>query len=163
MINKEGKLFGKISIIDILAILAILVAALGIYSRFFVGNEKVETASSSIEYKMKVSEVRIGTVDALKNYGGEVFDTTTKEYLGTITDVTYTDAKKAAEMSNGQLKEATVPERYDAIVTVRVDGKINDTGFYTANNQALAAGGTHIFTSKAATTTGVILDVYEVK
>ena len=33
MINKEGKLFGKISIIDILAVLAIIIAGFGIYSR----------------------------------------------------------------------------------------------------------------------------------
>ncbi len=163
MINKDGKLFGKISIIDILVVLAIVVAAFGVYTRFFVGNEKVETAASHIEYKMKIQEVRIGTVNALNDYKGAIYDTTTKEYLGDIASVEYTEAKKAVETVNGQMKEAVLPERYDCMVTVRVDGKINSSGYYTATNQALAAGSSYVFESKAAKTTGRIYDIYEVK
>ncbi len=163
MINKEGKLFGKISIIDIVAVLAILAAAFGVYTRFFVGNERVETASSQIEYTMKVAEVRQGTVDALKNFGGPIYDDTTKEYLGEIVDVTYKDAIKGVELLNGDKKESTVPDRFDAIITVRVDGKINQSGFYTNNNQDISAGASKLFNAKAVTTTGTILDVYEVK
>ncbi len=163
MINKEGKLFGKISIIDILVVLAIVVAAFGVYTRFFVGNEKVETAASHIEYKLKVQEVRIGTVEALQDYKGAIYDTTTKEYLGDIVSVEYTEAKKAVEMVNGQMKETILPERYDCMVTVRVDGKINSSGYYTATNQALATGSSYVFESKAAKTTGRIYDIYEVK
>lgn len=163
MINKDGKLFGKISIIDILVILVIVIAAFGVYTRFFMGNEKVETASSRIEYTMKVSEVRQGTVDALKNFKGEVYDDTTKEFLGEITEVTYRDAVKAVEMATGELKDSVIPERYDAFVTIRVDGKINASGYYTANNQPIAAGSNVVIYSKAAKTTGTIVDVYEVK
>ncbi len=162
-INKEGKLFGKISIIDIIVILAILVGAFGFYTRFFVSEKKVETAASHIEYTMKVKEVRIGTVNALKNYMGPVTDTTTKEYLGDIVDVTYTDSTKAVETTNGKMNASLIPERYDVTLTVKVDGKINDSGFYTANNQALAAGSSYVFTTKAAKTTGTITDVYEIK
>lgn len=163
MINKDGKLFGKISIIDILVVLAIAVLALGVYSRFFVGNEKVETASSRIEYTMKIKEVRMGTVDALKDFKGPITSDTTKEYMGDIVDVTYTDAKKAVELENGQIKEAVLPERYDVTVTVQVDGNVNSSGYYTATNQVLTAGSNHVFYSKAAKTTGTIMDVYEVK
>lgn len=163
MISKEGKLFGKISVIDILIVLAIVIAAFGVYTRFFIGNEKVETASSHIEYTMRVSEVRTGTVDALKNFGGPIYDFTTKEYLGEIIEVTCEETVKSVETENGQLKKSVVPERFDAIVKVRVDGKINQTGYYTANNQPIASGGTHIFCSKAAKTTGKVEDVYEVE
>ncbi len=163
MINKEGKLFGKISIIDIVVILAIVVAAFGIYTRFFVGNERVETASSHIEYKMKIQEVRIGSVEALLNYQSPIYDSTTKEYLGDIVGVEYTDAKKGVETVNGKMRESVIPDRYDVVVTVRVDGKINDSGYYTATNQSIAAGSTFIFTSKAAKTTGRVTEVYEIK
>ncbi len=163
LINKEGKLFGKISIIDILVVVLIIVGAFGIYSRFFVAGPKVETSLSRIEYTMKIREVRKGTVDALQNFKGTVTDTTTKEFLGEIVDVTYTDAIKAVELSNGKLKAAVLPERYDVTVTIQVDGKINDSGYYTSNNLALTAGSSYVFTSKAAKTTGTIMDVYEVK
>ncbi len=163
MINKEGKLFGKISIIDIIVVLAIIVAAFGVYTRFFVGNEKVETASSQIEYKMKIQEVRIGTVKALEGYQSPIYDVSTKEYLGDIVAVEYTPAKKGVETVTGNMRETIVPERYDVIVTVRVDGSINSSGYYTSTNQALAAGSSYAFTSKAARTSGRILDIYEVE
>ncbi len=161
IINKEGKLFGKISIVDILVIIAIIIGALGIYSRFFVAGPKVETATSRIEYTMKIREVRMGTVKALQDFKGPVTDTTTKELLGEIVDVTYTDSVKALELSNGNLKASPLPERYDVTVTVQVDGKVNDSGYYTSNNLALTAGSSYVFTSKAAKTTGTIMDVYE--
>lgn len=163
MINKDGKLFGKISIIDILVVLLIAVAALGVYSRFFVGNEKVETASSHIEYTLKISGVREGTFDALKTFKGPLYDTTTKEYLGEIIDVTAKNAVSSVDTANGLIKETTLPDRFDVIATVRVDGKINSSGYYTATNQVIAAGGTLTFTSKAAKTSGTIVDVYEAK
>lgn len=160
LINKEGKLFGKISIIDILVVVLIVVGTLGIYSRFFVAGPKVETATSRIEYTMKIREVRMGTVKALQDFKGPVTDTTTKEYLGEIVDVTYTDSIKAVELSNGNLKASVLPERYDATVTIQVDGKVNDLGYYTSNNLALTAGSSYVFTSKAAKTTGTIMNVY---
>ena len=162
MINKEGKLFGKISIIDVLVVLAILVAAFGVYTRFFVGNEKVETAASHIEYTLKIQEVRIGTVNALENYKGAIYDTATKEYLGDIVAVEYSYAKKAVETVGGQLVETTLPNRYDCMVTVRVDGKVNSSGYYTATNQALAVGSSYLFESKAAKTTGRIYEIHEI-
>ena len=147
MINKDGKLFGKISIIDILALVVVAVLALGIYSRFFVGNKKVETASSHIEYTLKVAGVREGTVNALKDFKGPMYDNTTKEYLGDIVDVTSSECISSVELSNGTIKES----------------KINGSGYYTATNQVIAAGGTLVFNSKAAATSGTILDVYEAK
>ena len=163
IINKDGKLFGKISIIDIIVIIAIVVGAFGFYVRFFVSEKKVETTASNIEYTMEIKEVRIGTVNALKNYRGPVTDTSTKEYLGDIVDVTYTNSTKAVDTVNGTMKVSAVPDRYDVLVTVRFDGKINNSGFYTANNQALSAGSSYLFTSKAAKTTGKIVDIYEIK
>lgn len=163
MINKDGKLFGKISIIDILVVLAIAVLALGVYSRFFTGNEKVETASSRIEYTMKIKEIRLGTVNALADFKGPITSDTTKEYMGDIVDVTYTNAVKGVELDNGKMKESEIPERYDVTVTVQVDGNVNQSGYYTATNQVLTAGSNHVFSSKAAKTTGTIMDVYEIQ
>lgn len=162
IINKEGKLFGKISIVDILVILAIAVAALGIYSRFFVGNEKVETASSHIEYTMKIDDVRIGTVKALEKLG-PITNATTKEAMGNLVSVSCEDAIKAVETIDGTIKNSPLPERYDVTITVRVDGSVNSSGFYTGSNQPLTIGSNYVFTSKYAKTTGKILSIKEIQ
>ena len=157
---KDGKLFGKISIIDIFVIILIAALALGIYSRFAVSNASVATQSQPLEYTMKVSNVRIGTVNALKDYMGPVYDDTTKEYLGEITEVTYEKAKIDVALANGQLKASESPDRFDVLLTIKVDGNVNEKGYYTANNLNIGAGSNFIFSSKAAITTGVVQDIH---
>ena len=45
IINKEGKLFGKISIVDIAVVLIVILLAIGIYTRFS-GNTKVVVSNA---------------------------------------------------------------------------------------------------------------------
>lgn len=162
IVNKEGKLFGKINIIDILVVLALLVAAFGIYTRFFVSNEKVATASKHIEYTMKVEGVRRGTVDALQNYS-PISNAATGAGVGEIINVTYTDATKNVEALNGSMRLSKLPERYDVYVTVRVDGNVNPSGYYTASNEAISAGSKYVFMSKYAKTTGTVTEIKEIQ
>lgn len=157
---KDGKLFGKISIVDIFVVILVAALAIGIYSRFAITGTSVETQSQPLEYTMKVSNVRIGTVNALKDYMGPIYDDTTKEYLGEITEVTYEKAKVDVTLANGQLKASESPDRYNVLLTVKVDGNVNEKGYYTANNLNIGAGSNFIFSSKAAITTGVVQDIH---
>lgn len=161
-INKEGKLFGKISIIDIVVVLAIVVLAFGLYVRFGGGDEAmVSTQKQQIEYTLLVKNVRIGTVEALQQLG-PITNATTKEYTGDITNVTFDDAVDTRELTNGTIAETSLPERYTATVKVCVDGKVNNSGYYTSTNQPINVGSTLYFTSKFANTSGVIIDVREI-
>lgn len=161
-INKEGKLFGKISIIDIVVILAVAVLAFGLYMRFGGDEVKVSTQKQQIEYTVLVKGVRIGTVEALQQKG-PITNTTTKEAAGKITGVTYEDAVDSRELTDGTIVETPLPERYNATVTIRVDGSVNNSGYYTSTNQPINIGSTLLFTSKFANTSGVIIDVKEVQ
>ncbi len=164
IINKQGKLFGKVSIIDILAIVAVLVLIIGVYMRFVKPDDTgVDTGASSsvFEYDIDVNTVRIGTVEALKA-GGPVTDLSTKEEMGEIVSVTERPAYDAHIMADGSYRNAEVPDRYDVTVTVRVNGKISADGFYTKQNKQIAPGSHYNFTSKLASTSGTVSDVREV-
>ena len=161
-INKEGKLFGKVSIIDILAVILIVVAAFGVYTRFIAGNEKVEVKYSTIEYGMKVEKVREGSAKALEN-GGPLYDAKTKEYMG---EIVFAEAKpcfEEQEKTDGTMVLSEVPERYDVYLTVKVDGSSNEAGYYTKENKAICVGSNFVVASKYAETTGEIISVKEVK
>lgn len=161
-INKEGKLFGKISIIDIVVVLAIAVLAFGLYVRFGGEETRVSTQKQQIEYTLLVKGVRIGTVEALQQLG-PVTNVSTKEYAGDITEVTYEDAIDARVLANGKVVATPLPQRYTATVKIRVDGSVNQSGYYTSTNQSINIGSTLYFTSKYANTSGVIVDVKEVQ
>lgn len=157
-INKEGKLFGKVSIIDIFVIIVLIVAAFGIYTRFFTVNERVSVTGKEIEYKIKVEMVRQSTFDALSK-GGPVYDSTTKEYMGEITGVTSEDCYVEQKLADGSFSNSLIPDRMNVIVTIRVDGSASDMGYYTSDNKYLAAGSGFVIASKYAETQGKIISI----
>lgn len=163
IINKEGKLFGKVSIIDIFVIVAILLIAAGMYFKFIAPSKTVVTASQQIEYTMKFSEVRIYTAEALKK-GGPVSDSKTHEDMGRVVSVRYEPAKVVRDLTNGKVAEFEVPEKYDVYVTIRVDGKQNDLGYYTQrDNKVIGVGSRTTVTTKYAKCFGEIIDVEGIK
>lgn len=159
MINKQGKLFGKISIIDILAIIAIVLVIAGIYFKFFAPSETVVTDSHSLEYTMKFREIRMYSVEAFQK-GGPVIDSKTREDMGEVVAVAYEPAKVTRELSDGRVAEIEVPEKYDVYVTLRVDGKQSDTGYYTQkDNKVIGVGSRTTVDTKYVKCYGEIVDV----
>ena len=149
MINKDGKLFGKISIVDIAVILIIVILAVGIYVRFGSNAVSEVVSGEKIECTFIVKNVRSYTAEALKK-GGPLYDKTSKEYIGEITNVEITDGKYQVNMADGTFKAAVPDERYNVYVTVEFTGKTSDTGHYTAANKYLAAGTSVILNTKYA-------------
>ncbi len=138
---KDGRLFGKISIIDIIAIVAVLVLVIGVAMRFS-GQEAVQVSGrESLECVTLVKNIRQYNVDALKK-GGAVFDKTTKEYVGEIVDVTTEQATTMLLMQDGTYREVPTENRYNAYVTISFTGKVNDNGYYTDTNQQISVGST---------------------
>ena len=150
IINKDGKLFGKISVVDIAVILIIAVLAVGIYMKFGgKTTEVVSTTGQEIECTFLVRNVRMYTVEALQK-GGPVSDKTSKEYIGDITDVRFEEGRYQVNMADGTFKSATPDERYNVYVTVRFKGKTGENGYYTSSNKYLSVGATVLFNSKWA-------------
>ncbi len=159
MLKKDGKLFGKISVIDILAVIAVVILIVGVAARFS-GNQAVTVSSGQeIQCDLRVTEIRQVTVDALKK-GGQVYDIDTKEYIGDIVDVKQEDCYSLINMANGERKLVPVEERYDAIVTVAFTGSVSEKGYYTASNRQMSPGGKVGINSKFAHCWSTIQDVY---
>lgn len=158
MINKEGKLFGKISIIDILVIIVVIAMALGIYMRFFNTPETVEVKSQKFTYFVRVENVRSFSVDALNNMGG-IYDEKTKEYLGDIKNIKIIPAKDTGFNSRGEAVLVDYPERHTVILEVEADGKVGENGYYTQSNRAINVGSSLHFESKYIETTGDVISI----
>lgn len=158
MFSKTGKLFGKISIIDIAVLAVLVVLVLGIALRFG-GNATGEfVTGATYECVVKVENVRSYTVDALRK-GGEVYNKTTKEYIGTITNVTQEDASDALELANGSHAMAPMENRYHAYVTIAFTGKESAEGYFTAANQQISPGCTLLMNAKHAQCEGIVVEV----
>ena len=139
LMDKNGKLFGKISIIDAAAILLVIVLASGIGVRY---RSRITTAVKSHEtfrYVIDVSTVRDYTVDALKK-GGNVTDKRSEKVLGKIVDVQVEDTKESATTADGRIIDIEVPDRYTCLVTIEADGKESDESYVLDDSTELAVG-----------------------
>lgn len=155
--KKDGKLFGKISIIDIVAIALVILLAFGVYLKFFSTAQSDKSFSSSQNFKcvVKVKNLRSCTVDALAK-GGSVYDSVTKEYIGEILGVTSEPGENKVSMADGTYKVVPVENRYNAYVTIEFSGKESALGYYTDTNKQLSAGSTLNMNAKFAKCDGVI-------
>jgi hypothetical protein len=84
VIDEKGRLFGKISIVDILVVLVMIGLIAGVYFKFFVIDKDHNAANyDTIEYKLLIRAVRQQSVDAME-VGADIYDVKTDSYMGKI-------------------------------------------------------------------------------
>ena len=173
IIDKKGKLFGKISIVDICVVLVIVVGVVGAYFAVSVLNSGKLDSNSKVALKsdaplqtatvsLKLHEVRSLTKDALI-VGDEVFTTDTdSKLIGIIKEIISEPSTKNVAASDGTVYNAQIPEKFDVTVLVDVTGKSTGTGFYTDSEVRLLYGESmEIKTSTVKTTpevTGIVIN-----
>lgn len=148
MIDKNGKLFSKISIIDIVIILALILCIAGAYVRFsgLLGNNT--TTPTEFEYVMKIEQIREKSAEAVMKKGALYSNLADNSYMGEIIDVRKEANTHYINMPDGTIVKATAPERYDVYATVRVHGKHTGSALYTDSGKRIEVGSLEYIATK---------------
>jgi len=159
MIDRNGKLFGKISIIDLGIIVLVLAFAAGVYVKFGVLNQTTtSTTNETITITAKISAVRPLYYEQLK-VGDAVFESDNETKIGVITDI----SKEAAEISyvdkDGQTKKAPAQDRYDIYLTIEGDGSITDGRYLMNRTYEIGVGSSKSLITKFVGFTGQIEEI----
>lgn len=139
MFKETGKLFGKISIVDIGVVLLVLLLAAGILLRFSGAQDMPVSDGEPLECVVLVQNVRSFTVDALRR-GGPVYDRSSKQYVGEVTGISPEPGKTMLLLTDGTYHEVETENRYNVYVTISFTGKAGDGGYYTDANKQLTVG-----------------------
>ena len=168
ILDKKGKLFGKISIVDIFVILVVLVMCVGAFFTYQkISNRDILTentglipssVSDSLEVTLRISDVRQMTVDNIQK-DDEVFFEDTGKYFGTVTSVKTEPASKLIYDNKGNAIEAEIPGKYDVLVTMTVPGSRLDQGYYNQDNIRLVYGSEVKIKTLSIMTTPVIENI----
>lgn len=156
--DKNGKLGGKISIIDILVILLIIIVIGGIAARYGSSITTAVESDKQFEYVLKVENVRDYTVNALKKMG-KITDKNSEKDLGEIIDVQVESATQMSTTASGEIKNPELPGRYTCLVTIRATGKESEDNYILADSTELSVGRTIDMYSKYVKTSGTIKSV----
>ena len=159
--DKKGKIFGKINIIDLAAVIIVILAIIGISIRFTsIASEEVKS-KSQFSYKVEIDGVRFYTVSALLNKG-KVTDES-ENVIGEIVNVEYDQKVEKTILDSGKTIDVVVPERYTVFVTIEAEGKESNIDYFVGENTELSVGSSIVMHTKYANCSGKIVDVQKIE
>ena len=158
IIDKNGKIDGKVSIIDIFAVLIIIVAVLGVALRYYSAPSRSARERVKMMYVVEIDGIRKYTVDAMDKKG-TVIDPKQKCKIGEITEVSYKPQKMEQFDADGNVVYAEVPNKYTLEVTIVSDGKESENGYYVGNDTVLSVGSTISLATKYANSSGKVKSI----
>jgi hypothetical protein len=155
--KKNGKLFGKIHVLDILVILLVIIVALTAFSRLS-GNDIV-SFSSSEDYKIKYSVL---TYEYNESYfeSARVGDLLAedKRYLdGKITNVEIVDKVVTFMDNEGELVTGAHPDLKRALITVEATVEYKNS-VYKLGKQEIREGKPNFVITERCNLSGIITD-----
>lgn len=150
VMDQKGKLFGKISIIDLLILAFVIVAvAATAYKFHFSAHKDVNTANGQIVYTLKVQGVRDFTANQLA-VGDAVYDKESNKEIGEITQIRKEDAEEFVNMADGTFVMQNIPNKYDLYLTIESDARITDEGYFANGTKQIGAySNLNVYTQKA--------------
>ncbi len=161
IIDRNGRIFGKISVIDLLVVIIVLVMALALYVKTN-HNEITSTTTSNvpITYQLLVRGVRTYVADAVA-VGDRVYDPDRSSggSLGTITAVEVQPGGKLAEFKDGTIDTVPVEDGVDLLLTIEGSGLITQGRYVLNRVYDLGINSSRTYCTMYAQFTGTVVDI----
>lgn len=134
LVDNNGRLFGKISVIDVVVILVVIAMGAALYVK---NNTLVHTSTNvtlnTITYQVQVNGVPQYVADAIQTEDPLYEqDRSTGGSLGTIVSIETAPGTKIAELTDGSVELVPVEDGVNLLLTVKGEGIYKD-GRYLLN------------------------------
>ena len=163
IIDKNGRLFGKISVIDLLVVLVVAVLALGLHVKGDkAGVQKQAAQLQPVTYEITLNTVPNYVADCLRE-GDELIETDRKEMgvLGTIVHVERTPGVSQTTYMDGTIRETQVENGSNLVLTVEGEGIVEDGRTYLNGSYELGVNANRNFTNRYTVFAGQITHIGE--
>lgn len=134
IIDRNGRLFGKVSIIDLIVVLIVIVMAFALHMK---NNEldasKTTGSNTPITFTCLAENLPLNVVDAIQ-VGDKVYDKDRSSggAVGTITKIEQLPASKVADLKNGTYAALTNENARNLLITIEGTGMVSN-GRYSIN------------------------------
>lgn len=153
---KDGKLFGKINVFDVVICLLIIALVVAGFKKFKIFNNAVDaTSAGKVTYTFVINDVRDYTANAFVS-GDYLFDTNTDINIGKITDVEIKDAKVMKSLATGKSVFAENPYKRDVILTIESPGSMTNDAYFANKSVELKVGSEKKVETRYAMVTGKV-------
>ena len=141
MVDKQGRLFGRISIVDIAIIIVVLALGAGFaYRRVAPHLDDILRPDETFYVTFEVNRIRSVIVDDAVVVGELLFRQHDRQALGRIVAVERMPAREIMQRTDGTAILATMEGRYALHITIEATGSITGSGYLVNGNDHMAPG-----------------------
>ncbi len=155
LIDKDGKLFGKINLVD-LGIILLIVLAIAAVGYKTLGTKVQKSNDVTIQYTLCIEGIREQSVAAMNKNHENIYDDKKEKLMGNIVSVEQKPFIRPVQLDNGEYKLAEYPDKYDLYVTIETQGFVTDDGCFTSSGKKLLYGDNIGINNGYAKTYGII-------
>ena len=159
--DRDGRLFGKISIIDVIVLLVVAVLVAAIYTKTQMPQTGSSVAMTRVVYQMELENLQPYMVEAIQE-GDELFDEerTTNGALGKIIDIEVSDGTSQGGLSDGTYAVLPCEGRYNMVLTLEGQALVGEDGSVALNRvYDLGVNSHRSFVTKYASFVGRVLSI----
>ncbi len=147
MLDKNGRLFGKVSVIDLMAIIIVVIVAVGTIYRFNSPKASVSEGEATLVYTVKIPGVRDFTAQYYQE-GLNCYDKKSGELIGAIKSVRVEPYLDIATKTDGTIARAIKPGLSVIYLEIEVTGTETDYAYFARGTYELKAGSAISFSNK---------------
>lgn len=163
LIDKKGKLFGRINVIDMTVLIVLVLLLAGIGYKFYMDDRKnVSNNSELLEYTISITNVRSFTADAV-DVGDKIYDSKTDTYLGKVIAKEVMPYRDYITKTDGSVVLAEKPERLEVRLTMQVPGVENNYGYLANGNRDINRQSLVYLKTRLIKSEGRVVDVKRIK
>ena len=154
LMDKKGRLFGKVNLFDLLVILLVLVGVVGMSLRLVKERQEVAEGKTAI-CKVEIVDAGEYLKDAFE-IGDALYEKET--LLGTITSVQVKPAQELKLLTDGTAKLVDRTDHYDITLTFTTDRLMIAEG-YRIDSAEWLAGTSHSISNGFAATAAIVRSI----
>ncbi|MGL4789768.1 MAG: DUF4330 domain-containing protein [Anaerotignaceae bacterium] len=159
-IDEKGKLFGIANAIDICVVLIVVLLIGGAYYKFSSMNKSSGGATMQpVSYEVTIERVRDFSYNNIQ-VGDTIFDKTSGNSIGTITNVEKEQAYDKIRMPDGSIAVGPVENRINIKLTVEGEGVVSSSGTFVNRTYELLVGSKKKFFTKYLECEGSVSEIF---
>lgn len=133
IIDKKGKVFGLVNIVDLLIISIIIIFVAGGFYKFSKLDKVSNQGAEELELSIKIEGVSHGLVNAIKK-DDLLIDSIRGTNFGKVLDKNVTAHKEMVIGKDGKVEFKEMPDLYDVDISVNALGIFTEEGVLIGNN-----------------------------
>ncbi len=160
-IDEKGKLFSKVSIVDILILLFFICIVAFVGMKYVVPNEKFSASNFvDCEYTITIENVRDASVNAMKkSIGKSAFDSKGVN-IGRVKEVVSVENyKKGVAQTVGSMELAEMPDKYVVKAVIETSGTKTYDSIMIANKSEITVGNNLLISTPEIMVEAIVSDI----